>query len=599
MKLNRIGSLVKRFLDIYRAEGFARALKRGLKNVEKLFPAIAFRRYRRWCEQHEPPPQELEQQRQLARQMTQPPLISVVIPVYNPPSAIFKETLDSVLQQTYPVWECCLANGNPSNQEIKDLIDQYVQKDARFKVVNLEQNLGIAGNTNAAIAIASGGFIGFLDHDDLLAPFALYEVAERLGSNSDIDLVYSDEDKVDAKGRRFFPFFKPGYSPDYLRSSNYVCHFLVVRKSLGERVGWVRDGFEGAQDYDLILRACEQARRIAHIPQMLYHWRTIQGSTAADSNAKPYAGASGAKAVNEHLVRVGLAGQAESLSMPTSYRVKYEISGYPLVSILIPNHDHAADLRKTISSILNKSTYINYEILIIENNSTEPETFALYEELKEQDARIRVLVWKQPFNYSMVNNWAVRQANGKLLLFLNNDIEVITPCWIEELLMHAERPGVGSVGAKLYFPDNTIQHAGVVVGGDEVTIHVYEGFSRDMTGHGMQLVLARNVSANTSACMMVSREAFNSVGGFDENYALAYGDVDLCLKLLETGQINVWTPFAELYHIGSSTRGLERTPAQLARFDSEAARFGQSWQKLLIQGDPYFNQNLIHGGINL
>lgn len=599
MNIKRIGSLVKKFIDIYRAEGIAHALKRGLKNFEKLFPSIAIRRYRQWYELHEPTPQELEQQRQQAQLMADEPSISLAIPVFNPPVEVLKETLYSVLNQTYQNWECCLANGDPSNQAIKDLIDQFVRQDARFNLVNLEQNLGIAGNTNAAIAIGTGEYIGFLDHDDLLAPFALFEVATRLRANPDIDLVYSDEDKVDATGRRFFPFFKPDYSPDFLRSSNYICHFLVVRKSLGDRVGWVRDGFEGAQDYDLILRACEQARRIEHIPMVLYHWRTLQGSTAADSNAKPYAGASGAKAINEHLLRVGLPGHAESLSMPTSYRVHYEITGTPMVSILIPNHDHVDDLRKAVTSILNNSTYTNYEILIIENNSVEPGTFALYEELKKLDVRIRVLDWQQPFNYSAINNWAVPHARGEMLLFLNNDIEVITPGWIEELLMHAVRPGVGSVGAKLYFPNKTIQHAGVVVGINEVAIHVYEGYSRDMTGHGMQLVLTRNVAANTSACMMVSREVFDVVGGFNESYVLAYGDIDLCLKLLEAGYVNVWTPYAELHHLGSSTRGYERTPEQLARLDAESARFRQRWQSLLAHGDPYYNQNLLQGGLNL
>jgi glycosyltransferase involved in cell wall biosynthesis len=597
--IQRIGSLLKKFLDIYRTEGLARALKRGMQNFEKLVPAIAFRRYRRWYEQHEPSPQELKQQRQLVQQMTQPPLISVVIPVFNPPAAILAQTMDSVLNQTYPHWECCLANGDPSNQAIKDLIDQYARQDARFKVVNLERNLGIAGNTNAAIAITAGEYIGFLDHDDLLAPFAMYEVALRLRSDSSVDLVYSDEDKVDDRGRRFFPYFKPDYSPDYLRSSNYICHFLVVRKSLGDRVGWVRDGFEGAQDYDLILRACEQARLIEHIPQVLYHWRTIQGSTAADSDAKPYASASGVKAINEHLHRVDLPGKAESLSMPTSYRVRYALPRSPLVSILIPNHDHAADLRKAIASVLKKTTYTNYEILIIENNSNEPETNSLYEELKNLDARIRVLEWQQPFNYAAVNNWAVRETRGEMLLFLDNDIEVIMPGWIEELLMHAARPGVGSVGAKLYFANNNIQHAGVVVSEREVAIHIYKGFSRDMTGHSMQLVLTRNVAANTSACMMVSRQAFDSVGGFDENYVLAYSDVDLCLKLLEAGCVNVWTPFAELYHIGSNTHSYERSPTQLARLEADAARFRQRWQTLLAQGDPCFNQNLLQGGLKL
>ena len=586
------GTLIQRFGEVYRDEGLASAFVHGLEFLSKLLPFINFSLYKRWYQKHEPGESELALQRLQAELLPQKPLISLVIPVYNPPPRIFQETLDSVLAQSYANWECCLANGDPSNTAVKDLIDEYAGKDDRFKVVHLEQNLGIAGNTNVAITMATGTYVGFLDHDDLIAPFALFEVVRRLVSDPGIDLFYSDEDNMNMKGVRYGPFFKPDFSPDFLRSVNYMCHFLVVRKTLGDEVGWIRSGFEGAQDYDFILRESERARRIERIPMMLYHWRSVQGSTAADSNAKPYAGPSGIRAIEEHLQRMNLPGKAETITMPTWYRVKYEISGYPLVSIIILNRDHPEDLGKLVTSILEKSTYTNYELLVVENNSTLPTTFQLYDELRNRDQRIRILEWQNPFNYSAVNNWAATQANGEVLLFLNNDIEVITPTWIEEMLMHAQRQDVGTVGAKLYFPNNTIQHAGVIVGIGDVAGHAYKGFTRDMTGHGGQLMMVHNTAANTAACLMVRRDLFKQVGGFDENYILAYGDVDLCLKVLEAGYVNVWTPFSELYHHESKTRGYERSPEQLARYRNEVFYFKQRWGEFMQRGDPYYNPNL-------
>jgi len=592
MNKKSLKALFLRFIEVYKDEGISTAFLHGLEFLTKYVPVINFSVYRHWYRQHEPGLKELKLQHLQGDLLSQRPLISIVIPVFNPPLKILGETFDSIANQTYSNWECCLANGDPSNFKVKKFIEDYVHKDNRFKVLHLEKNLGIAGNTNMAITLASGSYVAFLDHDDLIAPFALFEIARRLNFDPDIDLFYSDEDNIDTRGFRYGPFFKPSYSPDYLRSVNYMCHFLVVRKKLGEQVGWLRSGFDGAQDYDFIFRISEQARRIERIPMVLYHWRALQGSTAADSNAKPYAGPAGIRSINEHLQRLNLHGKAETTYMPTWYRVNYDIPNNPMVSVIIPNCDHPEDLKNLIESILQKSTYQNFELVIVENNSREPEIFTLYNHLMSIDQRIRVISWKKPFNYSQVNNWAVRHCRGEILLFLNNDIEIITPTWIEEMLMHAIQSGVGTVGAKLIFPNNTIQHAGVIIGIGDVAGHAYKGFTRDMKGHGGQLQLIHNTAANTAACLMVRQEVYNLVGGFDENYVLSFGDVDLCLKILEAGYVNVWTPYTELYHHESKTRGYERSPTQLARYQNEVLYFKWKWSTFLEKGDPYYNPNL-------
>jgi len=582
-----------RFLEILQDEGPAEAIRLAFEfNFTKVIGRYDATRYKRWVEAREPDAKELDQQHLQAELLPQHPLISILTPVYNPPLRILTETLESVKNQTYATWQCCLANGDPTNKEVTTLLDRYAAADPRFKVVHLNENLGIAGNTNAAVALATGEFVAFLDHDDLIAPNALFEVAIRLISDPEIDVFYSDEDNVNEKGVRTGPFFKPCFSPDLLRSVNYMCHFLVVRKSLGESVGWIRNGYEGAQDFDFILRISEKAKKIVRIPKMLYHWRSIKGSTAADSNAKPYAGPSGIRAVEDQLQRLNLSGSVETVFMPTWYRVHYDLPSRPLVSIVILNHEHADDLEKGVTSIISKSTYDNFELLIVENNSKQQETFALYARLKALYPRVRILEWNHPFNYSAANNWAASQANGDFLLFLNNDIEVITPDWLEQMLMHAIRPGVGTVGAKLFFPNDTIQHAGVIVGIGDVAGHGHKGFHRSLVGHGGQLTQIRNTSANTAACLMVRKEIFEKVKGFDENFILAYGDVDLCLKVLTSGYLNVWTPFAELYHHESKTRGYERSPEQLARYKNEVFYFKQRWNSFMREGDPYYNPNL-------
>ena len=585
---------VQSFIKIMREEGVLHALGMTLQfyGGRVAAPILQKIRYRNWIRKNSLSGKKLTIQRMQAEQLPQHPLISIVVPVYNPPLRILIETLDSVKKQTYTTWECCVANGDPANLEVTALLDRLAAADQRYKVTHLQENLGIAGNTNAAVALASGEYVAFLDHDDLIEPNALFEVAIRLIADPGIDVFYSDEDNVNEKGMRSGPFFKPCFSPDLLRSVNYMCHFLVVKKALGDAVGWIRSGYEGAQDFDFILRLSEKAGKIVRIPRMLYHWRSIKGSTAADANAKPYAGPSGIRAIEDHLHRLGLKGRVETVFMPTWYRVNYDLPARPLVSIIMLNHEHVDDLQKGVTSILEKSTYEHYELLIVENNSKTGEVFAFYDQLRTRDARVRIVEWNHPFNYSAANNWAVKQARGELVLFLNNDIEVITPDWLEQMLMHALRPGVGTVGAKLIYPNDTIQHAGVIVGIGDVAGHGHKGFHRSVVGHGGQLTQIHNTSANTAACLLVRKSIFKQVNGFDENYILAYGDVDLCLKILNAGYLNVWTPFAELYHHESKTRGYERSPEQLARYRNEVFYFKQHWEGFMHQGDPYYNPNL-------
>jgi GT2 family glycosyltransferase len=547
--------------------------------------------YRKWRTRNEPDKKTLTQQSDLAGQFPVQPLISIIIPVYHPPLDVLKQTIDSVFQQTYPNWELCVADASTGNSSIKDLLAQYAESDSRIRIVDLSTNLGIAGNANAGIQISSGDYVAFLDHDDMLHPSALFEIVSQINHDPEIDVLYSDEDKIDGSGRRFAPFFKPSYNPDLLQSVNYICHFLVVRRSLGDHVEWLRSGFEGAQDFDFVLRLAEKTKRIVRIPRILYHWRAIPGSTATNAAYKPQAVTSGKHALDEHLQRAGLDATVADGMFPTFYRINYKLKEQPLVSIIIPNHNHAEDLSHCVNSILNKSSYPRYEILIAENNSA-PEVRALYQDLQKSDGRIRMIEWKEAFNYSAVNNWAVTRTNGEVLLFLNNDIEVINADWLEQMLMHALRPEIGMVGAKLCYPDDTIQHAGIVLGIGGVAGHGHKRFPRTSPGYFGQLVQVRNVLAVTAACAMVRRSVFEEVKGFDPNYILAFGDVDLCLKIYESGYRNLWTPFAELYHHESKTRGYEDTSGKQLRFTREVRYFKQKWAHQLKEGDPYYNPNL-------
>ncbi|MDY0094640.1 MAG: glycosyltransferase family 2 protein [Candidatus Vecturithrix sp.] len=546
--------------------------------------------YSAWILHNEPDTATLECQRHTHFEYE--PLISLITPTYNTPETFLIEMIESVLAQTYANWELCVADGSGHAPHVKKLLTRYSRQDARIKATFLSENLGIAGNSNAAIALASGEWIGLLDHDDILASFALFEIVQSLNQRPDTEYVYSDEDRLSEDGAmRHAPQFKPDWSPDTLRSTNYPTHFSVFKRTLLDRIGGFRAGFEGSQDYDLILRATEQARYIGHIPKVLYHWRMHDNSLARDALSKTYTYNNAQKALHEHLMRIGRPGIVENAEILGCYKITYTLKVTPLVSIIIPNQDHADDLKRCLSSILKKSTYPHFEILLVENGSKNPETFALYNHFTTQE-QVRLIEWPHPFNYSAVNNFAARHASGEVLLFLNNDTEIITPDWLERLVEHAIRPEVGAVGAKLYYPDGTIQHAGVIIGLRSIAGHCFRAFSANNSGYMGRLKIIQNLSAVTAACLMTRSEVFHDVGGFDESYELAFNDADLCLNIRQKNYLIVWTPYAELYHYESKTRGCDHAPEKQQRFDREKALFQEKWKFLLSQGDPYYSPNL-------
>lgn len=518
---------------------------------------------------------------------------SIVVPLYNTPEKFLHEMIRSVIDQTYADWELCMADGSDeAHGNVERICRQYMRKDLRIKYQRLEENLGISGNTNACLEMATGDYIGLFDHDDLLHPAALHEVMRAI-CEQDADFIYTDENTFHEKPEdAFCPHFKPDYAPDTLRSYNYICHFTVFSRELLDEVGNFRREFDGSQDYDMVLRLTEKASKIVHIPEILYFWRAHSGSTAGDISAKPYTMDAARRALGEHLDRVGLVGEVEDSSIPSTYRIKYAISGCPKVSIVIPNMDHADTLRTCISSILEKTTYKNFEIVIIENNSKKEETFAYYDELKT-DPRIQIVTWEGKFNYSAINNFGVREAaTGEYILLLNNDIEVITPDWLQEMLMFAQRPDVGAVGAMLYYPDDTIQHAGVILGLGGVAGHAHKNFPKGHCGYMLRATIAQNFSVVTAACVMLPRTVWDEVDGLDETFEVAFNDVDLCMRIRKAGYLIVWTPYAELYHYESKSRGAEDTPEKKKRFEGEIRRFRERWKCELAAGDPYYNPNL-------
>jgi len=541
--------------------------------------------YKRWIGKYEPNDNELARQR--SHRLSRNPKISIVVPVYNPPAAFLEAMIESIRMQTYANWELCLADGASSAEHVRPLLEKAAASDARIKVAFLNANAGIVGNSNAAADLASGDFLALLDHDDTLAPFALFTIASAINDTPDADFLYSDEDKLDTHGDRVEPNFKPNWSPETLRSRNYVCHLTVLRRSLVEQIGGFRAGFDGSQDYDLVLRASELAKQIVHVPHVLYHWRMHAQSTAFVKGSKNYAFEAGKRAVSEHLQRVGIDASVHDGPILGTYQVIHHLRTQPLVSIIVPNKDQAAMLARCVDS-LGKSSYANFELLIVENGSQLPETHAYYRELRKQP-HIRVIEWKKPFNYAAVNNFAASEAKGELLLFLNNDTEGINPDWLEALVKQAMQPGVGAVGAKLYYADDTIQHAGIVVGMGGVAGHSHLFYPRQAAGYMQRLRITQNVAAVTGACLLMPRKVFDAVGGWDEGFVLAFNDVDICLSVLKAGYRVVWTPDAELYHLESKTRGYEDTAEKQARFKREYDLFHLKWGTFLKAGDPYYS----------
>ncbi len=523
------------------------------------------------------------------------PKISITIPLFNTGEEFLTELMDTLVDQSYANIEICLADGSTSDEPGKVIREKY-GNDPRIIYKRLEKNEGISGNTNAAIEMATGDFIMLADHDDTLEKDACYEIVRALNKDPEIDVIYTDEDKMLlTKDIYYSPNFKPDYSPDLLCSNNYITHIFCVRKSIVDKVGGEREEFDGAQDHDFIFRCCEQARKVHHIPKFLYHWRAHASSTAGNPESKMYAYDSGRRAVEAHYRRMGIPATVSLAEDIGSFRSTYEIQGEPLVSIIIPNKDLVPVLRRAIDSIFEKSTYRNFEIVICENNSTKEETFAYYEELKAAHDNVRVIVWDKAFNYSAINNFAAAQAEGEYLLFLNNDVEVITDRWIEELLGYCQRPDVGACGARLYYPNNKLQHCGIVVGIGGIAGHICHLEKRSSGGYFGRIVKSQDVSAVTAACMMMPRKVFEEVGGFDESFEVAYNDVDLCLKVREKGYFIVYDAWCELYHYESLSRGSdeeEDDPEKHARQMAEAKRLRARWPEIFEKGDPYFNANL-------
>ena len=522
--------------------------------------------------------------------------ISILVPLWNTPEDFLREMLDSVKKQTYANWELCLADGSDEKHDyVGRICREEADRDRRIVYRKLEKNEGIAGNTNECCKMATGEYIGLFDHDDILHPSALYEYVKAINEKG-ADYLYCDEAtfKNGDIDQMITMHFKPDYAIDTLRANNYICHFSVFSRQLLDGTELFRPQFDGSQDHDMILRLTDRAKRIVHVPKLLYYWRSHAGSTAADINAKPYAVESARGAVADHLRKHGFSHFTitSTRAFDTIFKITYEILGQPKISIVIPNKDHVEDLRRCITSIVEKSTWDNYEILVVENNSSSREIFSYYEEISN-NPRIRVLTCEGEFNYSRVNNFGVSQAEGEYVLLLNNDTQVITVNWMEELLMYAQRPDVGAVGGKLYYEDKTIQHAGVVIGlgAHRTAGHVHYRQKRENLGYMGRLCYAQNLTAVTGACLMVRKSVYEEVGGLDEAFAVSLNDVDFCLKLRATGYLNVFTPFAELYHFESVSRGRDDEGERAARYDREAARFREKWKAELEAGDPYFNPN--------
>ncbi len=523
--------------------------------------------------------------------------ISILVPVYNTPLNFLNEMIESVMNQTYQNWELCLADGSDdAHESVGARCQEYREKDKRIVYKKLAENGGIAANTNACYTMASGEYIGLFDHDDVLHPSALYEYVKVINEQG-ADYIYCDETtfKGESINNMITLHFKPDYAPDNLRANNYICHFSVFSRKLLEGTELFRSGFDGSQDHDMILRLTSSARKVVHVPKLLYYWRSHKASTASDISAKPYAIAAAKGAVADHLTRSGFKNFEikSTRAFDTIFEIKYEILSEDRISILIPNKDHVEDLRRCIDSIRERSTYGNYEIIVIENNSADKAVFDYYNTLKEQKD-ITVVTYSGAFNYAKLNNFGAGFATGKYLLLLNNDTQVISMNWLEAMLMYAQRPDVGAVGAKLYYGDRTIQHAGVVIGlgAHRTAGHTHYKINYDNLGYMGRLCYAQNVSAVTGACLMVRKSLYDALGGLDETFAVALNDVDFCLRIREKGYLNVFTPFAELYHFESASRGSDLVDEEkAARYETESALFRERWKEQLAKGDPYYNPN--------
>ncbi len=533
---------------------------------------------------------------------------SILMPLYNTPEKFLRQAIESVMDQTYEGWELCLADGSDEEHAyVEQICREYMERDkqylrpssslyCRILYKKLPKNEGISGNTNACLAMSSGNYIALFDHDDVLHPCVLYEYMKMICEKG-ADYIYCDEATFKGSGTiddMITLHFKPDYAPDNLLANNYICHFSAFARRLLDGTELFRSEFDGSQDHDMILRLTSRAKCVVHVPKLLYYWRSHAGSVASDINAKSYAIEAAKGAVAAHLTAQGFKNFeiTSTKAFETIFQIKYEILGNPKVSVVIANKDHIEDLTRCISSILERSTYDNYEIVVVENNSVSEEIFAFYKKIQENPA-VRVITYEGEFNYSKINNLGVSELAGEYVLLLNNDTSVITPDWIEELLMYAQRKDVGAVGAKLYYEDRTIQHAGVVLGlgAHRTAGHSHYRVDHRNLGYMGRLCYAQNVMAVTGACLMMRKSLYEELGGLDEKFAVALNDVDLCIRAWKAGRVNVFTPFAELYHYESASRGTDLSGANAERYEKESALFRERWKELLAQGDPYYNPN--------
>lgn len=551
-----------------------------------------FTEYEEWFRRIQPFKGELRKQRRQKFKFM--PKISIVVPLYKTPEKYLDELIESVKNQTYKNWELCLSDGSGKNSPMTQILKKYEKKEKRIRVVYNERQLHISENTNEALKIVTGDYIAFADHDDLLAPDALYECVRVLNDKPETEFIYSDEDKINMDGtEHFMPHFKPDFNLEMLRSNNYICHLVVIKRTLFDKVGMLNPLCDGAQDFDFVLRCVEKTSHIVHIPRILYHWRAHKDSTAESMESKPYVTEAGIRAVKGHYERIGMKAQVLATKYTGIYESRFELEENPMVSVIIPNKDHVDDLDKCMRSLESKNEYTNIEYIIVENNSQEEKSFQYYEELKRRNDKVRVLYWKgKGFNYSAINNFGVEHAKGEYLLLLNNDTEIINSNCIKELLVYCTRSEVAAVGAKLYYDDGTIQHAGVIIGLGGVAGHAFVGAPNDTPGYFCRAIVPQYMSAVTAACMMVKRSVYEEIGGLDEGYAVAFNDVDFCMKIHKAGYKIVYNPRAELFHYESKSRGYDDTSEKHARFMREAQRFQERWGEELYYGDPYYNPNL-------
>lgn len=577
----------------YKKHGYKGMFERLNREYYKLYPfdgskVDQYKLYEEWITKNE---HDICDTRPLAYN----PLISIITPTYNTEKKYLVKMLESVLAQTYTNWELCIADDASKNPETIQTLQEYEKNYKNVKVTFRKENGHISVASNSALELASGDYVVFLDHDDMLAPNALYEMVKKLNEKRNLQLIYSDEDKIDGNDKRHNPHFKSGWNPDMLFSQNYICHLVCIKKELVDEVGGFRKGYEGSQDYDLLLRVIEQLQssEIDRVQKVLYHWRAIKGSTAYGSGEKEYAHKAGLKALEDFFAKKDKNIRVEDGLLLNTYKVNYPLpaSNIPLVSILIPTRDGYDLLKKCVESIFENTSYPNYEIIILDNETSCKKTLAYFEVLKCYE-NVTILEYHKPFNFSAINNFGVKYAKGEIITLLNNDVEVISKGWLSEMVQHALRPEMGAVGAKLYYDDGTIQHAGVVLGIGGVAGHSHKYFQKNEHGYFSRLKIVQNYSAVTGACLVVRKKLFEEVNGLDEgNLKVAFNDVDFCLKLQKLGYRNLWTPYAELYHHESKSRGAEDTPQKVARFNKEVEYMKEAWQDSL-RNDRYYNKNL-------